>query len=85
MTNTKTVRFHQIMPADGWFIRENTDLDEHITTPLVGWGLTNEGDVVGLVAGEGLTVCPVTVGYYIHQSEIDLLKSRFLTPGILSR
>lgn len=85
MTNQMKPVFKQIMPADGWFVREQTDLDEHITTPLVAWGLTVEGVVVGLVSGENLEVIPAHGGFYIHQTEIDLLKGQYLTPMALKR
>ncbi len=46
-----------IIPATGWFARFECD-DGEEATPLVAWGLTRGGDVVGLDADSGwVDVC----------------------------
>jgi hypothetical protein len=50
-----------IIPAPGWYC-VTVDPREGITRrePLVGFGLTSKGEMVGLIAGEGGKVVPAT-------------------------
>jgi len=43
-------RVVQIMPAPDWFIVFNDEEYGRVTAPVVGWGITAEGEVVALVA-----------------------------------
>jgi hypothetical protein len=50
-----------IIPAAGWWaLMVNPHAPTPTREPLVGFGLTSEGRVVGLVTGEGGAVLPVT-------------------------
>ncbi|MFM5245321.1 hypothetical protein ACET76_10665 [Aeromonas caviae] len=81
MTNQAQFVFKQIMPADGWFLREELEGGKYRNIQLAAWALTEEGNVIGLVVGEGPSLWPVTTGCYIHQKELDKLNT-YLSPKV---
>jgi hypothetical protein len=53
----------QIMPAGGWRVeyRVLADSNRFYSEPLVGWGLTRDGDVVALVTDDRGSVLPIAL------------------------
>jgi len=69
-------RIIQIMPAVGWKLVFKQRFSEFVkTVPLVGFGLTNRGDIVPLIAN-GIDVKPFTLEFnpfVDHNFEADHL------------
>lgn len=74
------MKYSQISPATGWYFRhENAAHDQRPCTiyQIASWALTDEGEVVGLVAVRDpetkrakLVTPPPLVGDYLHREQL---------------
>lgn len=85
-------RIVQLLPGNGWNIWRYTD--KPIASPLIGWALLANGEVVpldsdtnGIVddARGGNTVAILPVGYQVDQGMIDAWKESYGTRALPTR
>lgn len=75
------MKYMQITPATNWYFRhENSPHDErsHTVYQIASWALTEEGEVVGLVAVRDpktnrakLVTPPPLAGDYLHRDQLS--------------